>query len=154
MFESGFQDQLRWFLEALTSGEGIIGCALFVLLLIGLLITPRVKWGVLGLMLWMSTTSFFLGVRVIPLPLAQPLNSLRSFGRPITVALLASLLIPTITSSRGWRQRILGGGILALFFFEMMIAVRTTAGGVATRGALSMMLYPLIFVVLGWGVSR
>jgi hypothetical protein len=154
MNENAFDIQLRAFREALTGPEGIIGGVLLVLLLVLLLMDKRVKWGVIGLMLWMATLSYYVEALTLPETLVQPLNTLRAFGRPLTVTLLFSLLLVTITSTRGWRRRLLGPGVLALFFFEMVFAFRTAAGGVVTRGVLNLVLYPLLFTIMAWGVSR
>src|SRR5689334_7926850 len=103
MFESGFDAQLRAFRDALSGPEGVIGGVLLVALFVAVVVSRRAKWGTIALMLWMSPFSFFVATLEAPGPLAQPLNSFRYYGRPITVVLLASLVVPTLISSRGWR---------------------------------------------------
>src|SRR5690242_18614949 len=115
MFESGFDTQIRAFRDALTGIEGVIGCVLLVILLVGVVVSQRAKWGAIAVMLWMSTFSFFVATVEVPIPLAQPLDAMRYYGRPITVVLLGSLIVPTIISSRGWRQRLVGIGLIAYF---------------------------------------
>jgi cobalamin synthase len=69
MYESGFDAQLHAFRDSLTGPEGVIGLVLLVLLLVGVFTSRRIKWGVVAVMLWMSTFSFFLFSSEVPIAL-------------------------------------------------------------------------------------
>src|SRR5688500_4520775 len=155
MADSGFESQFRQFIELMLTPVGALGLLVFIGLVIAALVSPRLRWVCVTLLLWVSTLAFTIrpGERVAR-NLAFPLDTLRAQGRPICVALLAALVIPSLISSRGWRQHVLSGALLLFFIFEMLFAARIVAAGVTSRGIASLAVYPLMFIVLGIGLGR
>src|SRR5438105_6242609 len=136
--QNDFTSQWRLFIEMMTSPQGIIGLAAVFALFVALLFSPKLKWPVIAFMLWNSTAGFQLRAgESIPVQLAFPLNFLSNQGRPICGALLAGLLVPTLLSHRNWRRHVVGLPVVLFFVFELVVAVRTAAGGVKDRGVLS-----------------
>src|SRR5207237_1700842 len=83
-----------------------------------------------------------------------PLQEIRAYGRTIAATGLCLLIIPAIFSDRGWRFRIVLGGTIAFFIYELMIGMRQGLGGDTARGALGALTYLLTFLALGVGLGR
>jgi hypothetical protein len=155
MDENALQSQIRAFMSLLLTPMGILGLFLMLVLLVAMMVSPRTKWFALMLMLWTATLSF--QVRVgssVPVTLAFPLDVLQMQSRPICTALLICLLLPALTSSRGWRQMWLGLPVISYFIFEMLMAFRIAAGGISDRGIASMVVFVGLFLALGFGFNR
>src|SRR5438046_626596 len=98
--------QLRYYWTQLPTPHGLGALAVLGLLLFLLLRFDRAKWWVLALTLFMATFGFSTNPWMDN-RLAAPLEQIRSLIRPITLALIAMLAIPTVRAARGARQRIL-----------------------------------------------
>src|SRR3954447_7313619 len=127
--------QLRYYWTQLPTFHGLAALAVLGLLLFLLLRFDRAKWWVLTLTLFMATLGFstnpFMDNRLAP-----PLEQIRSLFRPITLALIAMLIIPTLRAARGKRVRVLRPAVLCFFAFELITSVRFFLGSEFTRGAL------------------
>ncbi|MGB7160682.1 MAG: O-antigen ligase family protein [Tepidisphaeraceae bacterium] len=143
--------QLRNVLEALGTGEGMLALAALVLLGVVVAGFPPGRWLAISLLMFTSALGYF---RWVPLSLIPPFEQLRANGRGICFALLVLLLIPAITSGRGWRVRLLSGGLLTYFVFQMVFSARTAFAGDAVKGVLAAASFTLTFLTLGWGLSR
>jgi hypothetical protein len=152
--ESGFTAQLDYAIETLSSPAGAIAMLLGVVMAVSLFFSPKVKWLVLTILFWVSTFAFFIGPGKKVVRFAFPLEQIRSNGRTIVTGMLLALLIPALISARGWRMRLVAPPLLAYFIFEMVVALRILMGGIVDRGLLSAFVYPVIFVSLGWGLSK
>src|SRR3954469_17972391 len=114
--------QLRFYWSQLPTIQGLVGLAALALLLFLLVRFDRAKWWVLTLTLFMATLGFstnpFMDNRLAP-----PLEQIRSLFRPITLALIAMLIIPTLRAARGKRVRVLRPAVLCFFAFELITSV-------------------------------
>jgi hypothetical protein len=154
MNQTAFDSQFNAFLDLLGRPEGAFGIAGLIVLMVAVVVFKQFKWYALAMLLWTTTLAFVIQPGTTRLAsLLPPFEQLRSQSRPICVAMLLILAIPTFMSPRGWRTRILGIGVLAMFFFQMMLAVRVTASE-TSRGVASLFIYPLMFIPLGIGLSR
>jgi O-antigen ligase/polysaccharide polymerase Wzy-like membrane protein len=144
---------IQQIITVLTSPVGILAVCVYILLLMALVINDNAKYAVLGIMIWVSTLGSYDKIW-IDNTLVFPLEQIRAYGRPITVGLLLALLIPTIRAQRGWRSRLILGGTVLFFLYELLFSARITAGGLVSRGLVGAIVYILIFCVLGYGLSR
>src|SRR5438034_3754994 len=126
MDESGFQSQFRAFLDMMSRPEGIVVLVVLLVLMVAVAASRHAKWVVLALLLWVPTMSFTVNAndpwaerRLVPL--LPPFDQMRAQGRPICAALLLMLLVPTILSSRGWRQKWLGPAAITLLLFQLLL---------------------------------
>src|SRR5687768_2218735 len=134
MTETGFDAQLRHFINLMLTPLGALALLALIGLAIAALTSPKLRWVCLALLLWVSSLGFVIREGEFAAPvLASPLNEIRSQGRPICVALLGALVIPAIISPRSWRPHIVSGALLLFFIFEMFLAVRITGAGVTAR---------------------
>jgi hypothetical protein len=151
---SGFQGQFDAFWEMLGSPVGIIGIIGMLVLMVVLVLSRRSKWGVLTALLFVSTLSFrteYGSTAVVHL--AFPIEQIRNQGRAICLALLIALLVPLVMRRRGWRRKFLVGGAGMFFLFQLVWTFRTAIAGFGERAILSAIIYVLIFLVVGIGVS-
>lgn len=143
---------IRLLLETLLSPAGMLAVVAGFVLLFVLAINKSAKWVVISVLLWVST----LGVIDVPWldnTLVFPLEQIRRYGRPIVFALLLLLVLPALTSSRGWRVKLLLGGAIAYFIFQLFFSVRLLLGGLVPRGVAGAIVYMLIFTVFGYGLG-
>src|SRR5437867_372625 len=130
MNETALQSQLRAFLDLMTRPEGIFALIALIALMVAVAATKRFKWVILTLLLWTATFSIVLNIAdQRPVALLPGFEQIRANGRPLCVALLLVLTIPSVLSPAGWRVRWFSGAALALFLFQMMFAARMTMGG-------------------------
>src|SRR4051812_38066180 len=154
MNQTAFESQFRAFLDLLSRPEGALGIAAVVVLMVAVAVFKQFKWHALTMLMWTTTLAFVIQPGTTDVvPLLPPFEQIRAQSRPICVAMLLILVAATFMSRRGWRTRILGIGVLAMFFFQMMLAVRISASE-TSRGLASLFIYPLMFVPLGIGLSR
>lgn len=154
MGDSGFSAILNQFFKLFLTPTGVIGLVGLLALLLILLVTRNVKWMVLAAMLYMASFGFFLTDTEVLIALAVPLDQLRAFGRPLCSALLVALLVPALMSTRGWRIHAVSGAAAAYFIFEILMSLRTAAAGIADRGIASVLIFVIMFLVMGWGLAR
>jgi hypothetical protein len=152
--DEGFTTQLNYAIDTLLSPAGGFALLAGLMLLISLFFSPKIKWLVLTGAIWISTLAFFLTPGKMPIHMAFPLEQLRNNGRSIAAGLLIALLIPAVTSPRGWRIRRVGIPVVLFFVFELVLTTRMILAGVVDRGLLSLIIYPLLFLSLGWGLSK
>ena len=145
------QVQFQNFLDVLTQPEGILGMSLLLLVVVGLVAVDKLKWLVLSFLIFVAVLAYsgFGGLKLF-----SPINELRLYGRAIVMLLLGVLLIPTISSQKGWRTQIVNTGILLYFCFQLIASLRMLFGGDFFRGYFGTLSYALIFSVIGVGVSR
>lgn len=151
--ESSVNAQIRLLLETLFSPVGFLALAVYLSLLVTLGASTRAKWVVLSIMLWTATLALF-DVSWVDNTLVFPLEQIRHYGRPITVALLVALLVPTLQSGRGWRSNLVLGGTIGVLVFELCLSTRFVLGGLLMRGVAGGLTYSLIFLTLGLGLSQ
>jgi hypothetical protein len=150
-----FQQQLQFFYENLTSRDGIIGVIIILMLIVGHFAFKDLKWWIMPLILWCATLSFQVDIgETRAVILAPPLEQLQLNARPLCLALIFTLLVPTFLASRGWRRHLLGAGVLAFFFFEIVLGARIAMSDASMRGQLSLVVYGLLFVTFAWGLAR
>src|SRR3954467_5142985 len=144
--------QLRFYWAQLPTVQGLAAVAVLLLTLFLLLRFDRAKWWVLTLALFMASLGFstnpWMDTRLAP-----PLEQIRSLFRPITLALVAMLIIPTFRAARGSRVKILRPAVLSFFALELITSARFFLGSEFTRGALGAVVYLWLFVTFGIGVS-
>src|SRR3954466_10953412 len=155
--EMGFNNiavdqQLRYYWEKLPSVQGLGALAVLGLLLFALLRFDRAKWWVLTLTLFMATLGFSTNP-YMDNRLAPPLEQIRSLFRPITLALIAMLIIPTFRAARGARLKILRPAVLCFFALELITSARLFLGSEFTRGTLGTVVFVWLFLIFGFGVS-
>lgn len=143
--------QLNKLTELLTSAPGIVGAALLVLLLIAVGVSRQACWWVVAAVLYVSTTG---APADMHLSFITPLQQFREYGRPICVALLAALMIPTFRWTNQWRPRLVGLGTLLFFIYEMLSAARTLSTGDFGKGFFGLIVFVLIFLTLAIGLGR
>ncbi len=153
MDESGFTAQLRYTIDTLMSPMGALAACAWVLLLIAMVFSPKTKWLALIAMMWCSALSFYVKDQAT-IQLATPLDQIRGHGRLIGTALLIALAVPALLASRGWRLRMISAPTLLFFIVEMLLGFRILIAGVEDRGVVTLLVYPIMFFVLGWGVSK
>lgn len=151
--EDTFTKQLQYTVQTLGSPVGAVAIMVWIGLLLALFISPKMKWVILVLMMWFAAMSFYVEQFNV-VRLSFPLDQVQNQGRNGTTAFLAALLLPAIAAPRGWRFRPLAIPLLLLFVFEMVLSMRIMMAGVMSRGALSVFIYGMMFIVLGWGASK
>lgn len=146
------------YLEQITSLLGTpagLACLLVLLAtLVAAIATTWGKWFCLIGCLYASTLPVIASTTVRYAPLAPPLEQLRAYARPITYVFMAVLLLPLLTSVRGWRIRLVHLPLILFFLFDVSISLRLTALGNAGRGLIGLSAYILLFLTLGLGVAR
>lgn len=142
-----------YFLKTLGTVPGMLGVMGFLLLLILFAISSKTKWFAVGLLVYVSGLAFFISpwFRTILLP---PFEILRANNRTLSGALLLALLIPTFMSHRGWRQRLVSAGTIAIFAFELIYCGRMLVGGLYVRAVVGAILFGLTFLTFGVGMSQ
>ena len=150
-----FQLQLEYVLDTLTRPEGVIGLLVVLSILIAHFASKELKWWIMALVLWLSSLAFQFDIGdVHPVVLAQPLQMFRVNARPLCLAMDFTLLIPTFMAARGWRTHRVGFGILALFIFQCLLAIRVATSDVSSRGELGIVVFLLIFLTFGFGLGK
>jgi len=145
--------QIRLLLEAFLSPLGILACVVSIALLFVLTVHKSARWWAISVLLWVSTLGFY-DQLWIDNTLVFPLEQIRRYGRPIAFVLLVLLLLPALASPRGWRTKLVHGGAIAYFVFELCFSGRLFLGGLIARGAAGAVVYTLIFLVFGTGLGR
>ena len=142
-----------YFLKTLGTVPGMLGVMGFLLLLILFAVSSKTKWFAVGLLVYVSGLAFFISpwFRTTLLP---PFEILRANNRTLSGALLLALLIPTFMSHRGWRQRLVSAGTIAIFAFELIYCGRMLVGGLYVRAVVGAVLFGLTFLTFGVGMSQ
>lgn len=144
---------LNQLIQGLTSPAGLLAIAAFIALCVGLVMFPGLRWVVVTLTLYSATLAPN-EAEWHDNTLAWPLEPLRWISRQLTIALLVVLIIPTVTSVRGWRQRLIVGPILGLFIYQLYFGLSLLTTPLAARGVMALIFFILILLNLGWGLSR
>ncbi|HPF40790.1 MAG TPA: O-antigen ligase family protein [Phycisphaerae bacterium] len=144
---------LSQFLGMLATPFGLIGAFIAVLVAVGLLVNPKVRWPVLAMLVYVSTLSpgealYFDNT------LIWPFEPLRWVSRQVTLVLTFLLLIPGMTTPNVTRLRIVSGPMLAFFGFQVFMALRLIPTSLLTRGLLSLITFVAIFLSVGVGMSK
>ena len=147
------ESQLQSLRELLFSIPGMMAVSVFLLLLVGITVSKPVRWYVVTAMLYFSTLGTF-DRPWYDHTLLPPLQQLRPQSRGLIVGLLAALLIPVMTASRGWRQRLVIGGMAMYLLLELVFSARMALGELGLRGVLSAIIFMLFFLTLGLGLSK
>jgi hypothetical protein len=150
-----FQQQLEYFFDTMTRPEGVIGLLVMISILIAHFASKELKWWIMALVLWLSSLAFQINVgEAQPVPLAPPLQQIRVNARPLCLAMTFTLLIPTFMAARGWRYHRVGGGILALFIFQCLLAIRISMSDISSRGELGIVVFLMVFLTFGVGLGK
>jgi hypothetical protein len=146
--------QLARLLEALRNPIGIFVALALIVTLVVLASGRRTKWTLVGLLLFFAPMMIAIAPGLRFAHAITPFHQFRTYGRPICGALLLLMLIPTFTAPRGWRLHIVPFAAIAYLIFELIFSIRNIAGGSPLRGTISIGIFLLIFVVLGFGLSK
>lgn len=143
---------LNMFLHGLLSGGGMIAIAAFLALVACAIFFDRSKW------IWLT-----LGIYVVAIgystdaysdnTLAFPLQQIRPFARPIAISMLLLLTVATVKGSRGRRTNLMLGATVAFYLFQLVLSARFIVGSALSRGLMDIVIFSLVFVTLGIGLS-
>ena len=146
--------QFQRLFEFLATPVGLFIAVVLFAVFPALAVSKRGRWILISLLLFFSPLmvpgTAFAGY----VPAITPFQQFRTYGRPMCGIILVLLLIPTIHSQRGWRQRIIIFPTVAFFLFEILFSARNIAGGAAFRGAIAFGVFFLIFAVMAIGIPR
>lgn len=152
-FNAG-SDQFAFFIQQLSTPIGMLAVMLFVVALFLVMFVPFMRWVYLGIAMWTSTLGFYGYARIGENILMTPLQQIRDYGRPITSALLITLLIPALMGQRGIRGKLTCAGLWGLGIYQIIFCSRLAAGGEYTRGVIGGMILFITFLVMLFGVTR
>lgn len=141
------------FLAMLTSPLGAAGLLGLIALAVSSVTVPNMRWVLVVAAVYFATLPL-IDTRRQYLPLAFPMEQFRQFARPMIYLFMTLLLLPLVTTTRGWRRVILPLPLLLFFIFELTICLRLLTFGGELRGILSLLSYVLLILTLGLAVSR
>jgi len=147
-------DQLQYFIQQLSTPLGMAMVLLFLLALFAVIFMPVLRWIYLGTAIWTSTLAYYGYAKLDENVLMSPLQQLRDYGRPITVALLIALLIPSLIAQRGIRGKVTCAGLWGLGIYQIIFSARLAAGGDMVHGVLGGLILFITFMVMLLGVTR
>src|SRR5438046_294063 len=129
--------QLNRLLEFLQTPIGVFFAVAFLFITLAMAFSKRGKWGLISLLLLFSPMMVIVGTSIALPGLIAPFQQFRTYGRPVSGALLLMMLIPTITSDRGWRQKPILFAAFSYLLFELIFSGRNIAGGLPLRGCVA-----------------
>ena len=147
---------LRLLTGFLASPFGIAAIMGAVVLAVCAVALPSTRWALVCVAVWASTlpiNTVGMSEGDVYVPLAFPLEQIRVYARPITLVMFAMLLLPLLTSTRGWRRHLIGWPLGLFFFFQIALSLRLTAGDIGGRGPLNLFSYSLLMLTFGVAVS-
>jgi O-antigen ligase len=150
------EQQIRYYLYQLASPLGVTAAVCFLVALVLITWVDWAKWVALSLLIYLQTFGFVFRIKgAEPVNvLVTPLQQIRNVGRPLALALICLLLVPTFRSLRGGRWRLIHSGTIVFVCFEFLLALRFIVGDNYNKGVLALIVYGLYFLVLGVGLSR
>jgi len=140
--------------DLLASPLGIIGVIVLVLItgILGATKSRRAILVIMAALIWtssLSRPSYMEGFS-----LAQPLEQINTLGRSLTLAGLMTLLWPSLTASKGWRRRIVFTPMVLYLVFQIGFSSQYFLIDDVKRGIVAPVVFLLMFVVFGIGLSR
>ncbi|HEX8325879.1 MAG TPA: hypothetical protein VF595_18385 [Tepidisphaeraceae bacterium] len=121
---------------------------------VAVLILPWVKWFCLTISTYAATLPLLASTTISYVPLAAPLEQFRAYARPIQFTFLGLLLLPLLTSVRGWRLRLVHLPLILFFLFQISILLRLLVFGNGGRSLIGFVIYSMLLLTLGVAVSR
>jgi len=150
------ENLLQFYLEKLAtpSGIGLVAAGLVAASLV--VAFDRFKWVVLTLAIFLGSLSY---TRAVILPLGpglvpEPFRTLSALSQPLTFGAILLLLIAALKPVPWHRARLMHPALLLLLLLQMVLSFRQVTGGYLERGITGFLVYGLLFLVMGVGVSR
>jgi hypothetical protein len=138
--------------ERLGSFEGIAVIVAGLLVAAIVLAVDGAKWAVLAGGIYVATFSIKRPESLPQLP--SPFRQIGEWSQAISFGAVALLAIAALRPTEWRRSRLLHPALFALLALQLAISARQTSGGFATKGLAGMVVYVVMFLILGAGISR
>jgi hypothetical protein len=133
---------------------GILAMLAVPMLVMGLIASDRLKWIFIALLLWVSTFGLFVKTPWFNSTLISPLQQLRGMAKGFCIVMLLMMAPAALFSSATWRKKRVGAAVAMFFVFELVITTRQMGTGALLRSVLQLLLFTLLFLVLGIGLGN
>jgi hypothetical protein len=147
------QLQLNKIMDFLFTPWGILAMVAVPLLMMGLIGSGRLRWIFIAILLWVSTFGMLIKTAWFSSVLIAPLEQLRGLAKGFCIVMFIMMVPAALFAGESWRKKRVGVGLVMFFVFELIITIRQLAAGYLVRSLLQLLLFTLLFMVLGTGLG-